>query len=205
MTAALKLDLSPRLFSSVVLVLAVALAGGAWYTLVSPKHQKASTLQAAIDSDQSKIAAARHAVVPAKKDAAAEQQAVQAALPDALAMPQLVDQLNALADQAGVTLDTVTPSTSETGAGYVDVPLTVVVDGRYFSVERFLHLVRNQVSLAKEKLFASGRLFDVASMQLDQTEPAPTVTATLQMKAYYFSPTATAPAPATTTTTTTGS
>jgi hypothetical protein len=202
-TAAMKLDVSPRIFAAMLLALAVVVSGGAWYTLVVPKHHKASTLQTSIEADQAKLAAAQHVSTTPTQDEGRQQSAVQAALPDALAMPQLVDQLNALADQAGVTLDTVTPAASETGAGYVDVPLTVVVDGRYFAVQKFLHLVRNQVSIAKSKVFASGRLFDVTGMQLDQTEPAPTVTATFQLKAYYFSPGATVPAPAPTDTTTT--
>lgn len=202
MTAVMKLDLSPRIFAAALLGTVAVLAGAAWFTVVAPKHDRAATLQTAIETDQTRIAEARRAAAQPTRNDAADQSALQAALPDALAMPQLVVQLNALADQAGVTLDTVTPTAPEAGVGYVDVPLTVVVDGRYFEVERFLHLVRNQVSLGKQKVFASGRLFDVSNMQLDQTEPAPSVTATLQMKAFYYSPAATPPAPATDTTTT---
>lgn len=199
MTAALKLDLSPRVFSAALLATMAVLAGAGWLLVVSPKHHKAATLSTEIANDQTSIAAAKQAV-SRPTAGPAEQTALSAALPDALAMPQLVDQLNALADQSGVTLDSVTPAAASPGAGYIEVPLTVVVDGRYFGVEKFLHLVRNQVSLNKAKLFASGRLFDVTGIELDQTEPAPNVTATLQMGAYYFSPASTAPAPATTTT-----
>jgi len=202
-TAALKLDLSPRVFAAALLATVAVLAGAGWFVVIAPKHDRAATLQTAIENDQTAIAAAQHAAAQPTQTDSKEQTALQVALPDALAMPQLVDQLNALADQSGVTLDTVTPAAAETGAGYVDVPLTVVVDGRYFGVEEFLHLVRNQVSLNKAKVFASGRLFDVSSVQLDQTEPAPNVTATFQMKAFYFSPTSAPPAPATSTTDTT--
>jgi Tfp pilus assembly protein PilO len=199
-TGALKLDLSPRLFAGALLATVAVLAGAGWFLVVSPKHDRAATLQSAIENDQARLASAQHAAAQPGATDKAEQGALRSALPDALAMPQLVIQLNALADQSGVTLDSVSPAAPESGAGYVDVPLTVVVDGRYFSVEKFLHLVRNQVSLEKAKVYASGRLFDVAGIQLDQTEPAPNVTGTLQMKAFYFSPTSAPPAPTTTTT-----
>jgi Tfp pilus assembly protein PilO len=103
-----------------------------------------------------------------------------------------------------VTLDTMTPQASVNESGYVSVPVNVVVDGHYFGIERFLRLVRTQVRLDKSKVSASGRLLDVQGVQLQQTEPAPTVTATLSLRAFYYSPTATQ-APATTTDTTTTS
>jgi hypothetical protein len=199
-TAVLKLDLSPRLFAAALLGTVAVIAGAAWFMVVSPKHDRAATLQSAIEADQTKIAAAQHAAAQPTPEQTGQQAATQAALPDDLAMPQIVDQLNALADQSAVTLDIVTPGAVETGVGYVDVPLTVVVDGHYFAVQKFLHLVRNQVTFAKHKLFASGRLFSVTSMQLNQTEPAPNVTATFTLKAFYFSPGAAPPAPAPTTT-----
>jgi Pilus assembly protein, PilO len=204
-TAALKLDFSPRVFAATLLGLVLVVGGATWFMVISPKQDRATSLQAAIGADRTKLAAAQHTTAQQTGGQEGQQTAAQAALPDALAMPQIVDQLDALADQSNVTLDTVTPAAVETGTGYTDVPLTVVVDGNYFSVEKFLHLVRNQVTFAKDKVFASGRLFDVESMQLNGTEPAPEVTATFQMKAFYFTPGAAPPAPAPTTTTDTAS
>jgi Tfp pilus assembly protein PilO len=198
-TAALKLDVSARAFAAALLATAVAVAGAGWFVVIAPKRHQAATLATDIQSAQAKLAAARLAAAKAK---ASERPALQAALPGELAMPQILDQLNAVADRAGVRLDTVTPAAAVAGTGYYAVPLTVVVEGRFFSDEKFLQLVRNQVALKDSKLHASGRLFDVSSMQLSTT--APTVTATLQMRAYYFSATATTAAPVTTTDTTSG-
>ena len=191
MTAALKLDLSPRVFAAALLAAAVAIAGAGWYVVVSPKRDKVATLDAAIQADQGKLAAAAHAAAQPKGTAARakrEAAALGSALPDQVAMPQIVDQLSALADQSGVTLDTVTPTAALAGAGYYTVPLTVVVDGHFFDVKTFLRLVRNQVAPENAKFSASGRLFAVTGVELDQTEPAPTVTATLQMNAYTYAP-----------------
>jgi Tfp pilus assembly protein PilO len=204
-TAALKLDLSARAFAVVLLATVIALGGAGWFASVAPKHSKASKLATAIQADQARLATAereQHALTSAAKAKEADLGALQVALPDALAMPQIVDQLDALAARAGVTLDTVTPSAAVLGVGYEAVPISVVVDGRFFAVESFLRLVRNQVQLGKEAVHARGRLLDVQSVQLDQTEPAPSVTATISMQAFYFSAHATPPSTAASTDTT---
>ncbi|HXH97825.1 MAG TPA: type 4a pilus biogenesis protein PilO, partial [Gaiellaceae bacterium] len=121
-----------------------------------------------------------------------------------LAMPQLVDQLSGLATKAKVVLDSITPAAPVYGAGYVSVPLDIKVEGHFFAVNKFLQLVRSQVSLAPTTVTANGRLLDISSVQLDQSEPAPTVTADVKMAAYYFSPGSSAPQPATTTSSASG-
>lgn len=199
MTAALKLDLSARAFAVALLSTVAVAAGASWFLLIAPKHHTAATLATEIQSEQTKLADAKSALAKAK---AAQQPALRVALPSELQMPQILDQLNAVAAKAKVTLDLVRPSAAAAGTGYYSVPLVVTVEGHFFSVEKFLQLVRNQVELKDSKLEASGRLFDVTSVQLNETPP--TVTGTLQMTAYYFSPTATA-SPVTSTTSTSGS
>lgn len=204
MTAALKLDLSSRAFAAALAAVTLVVAGAGWFLVISPEHSKASSLSQQIQAEQTKIASAirdaRHATTA--KEQSAQLKALEAALPSELAMPQIVDQLDGLAREAGVSLDTVTPGVPVIGLGYYAEPITVGVSGHYFGVRRFLHLVRTRVSLNKAKLHVTGRLYDVSGVQLQQTEPAPTVSATLNMEAFYFSPTAT-PAPVNTTATTT--
>ena len=202
MNAALKLDLSARAFALALLGTVLVLAGASWFVVISPKHDKAATLQTKIQSDQSRLAMAAHEQATKEVSAIGKDKAVDSALPQSVAMPQILEQLNAMANQSDVTLDTVTPGVTVPETGYVAVPLTVVVDGQYFAVRKFLQLVRNQVTLGKAgkpKFSASGRLFGVTSMRLDQTEPAPTVTATFNMNAYYYSPSSIVPLPASTT------
>jgi Tfp pilus assembly protein PilO len=198
MTAALKLDMSARAFAAALVAASVAIAGASWFLMIGPKRDKAATLATEVQAAQQKLADARLA---AAKEKAAQRPALQRALPGELQMPQILDQLNALATQAKVTLDSVKPTTAVAGNGYYAVPLTVGVEGNYFGVEKFLQLVRNQVTLKDSQLHASGRLLDVSSVQLNETPP--TVTGTLQMTAYYFDATAAAAAPVTTTTDTT--
>lgn len=194
MTAALKLDLSARTFAAALLATVVALAAGAWFVSIAPKHSKASQLNASIQQAQTKLSALQQAQHAQTNGIQPKQLgALSAALPSALAMPQIVDELNTIAQEANVTLDNVTPGTAVLGVGYEAEPLTVVVDGRYFAVEKFLNLVRNQVQVNKTSVQAHGRLFDVPGFTLNQTEPAPNVTATLTMSAFYYTSQVAAP------------
>jgi Tfp pilus assembly protein PilO len=151
---------------------------------VSPKRSQASKLASTIQMKQSQVSTETHqsSTVAGSAPAATLGQA----LPDVPGMPDVVDQLNALATRSGVALDTITPQAAVPGTGFEAIPLTVVVDGRYFAIEKFLQLVRKQVQVDKSRLVANGRLFDVQGVQLQQTEPAPSVTATLSLRTFYY-------------------
>jgi Tfp pilus assembly protein PilO len=201
MNKSVKLSLTSHTIALALLGLAVFIAGAGWFVVVSPKRSQATELAATIQSKQSELSLAQRTPPPSQAKAASNTAGVGEALPDDVAMPQVVEQLNALATRADVSLDTVTPQPGITGTGYVGVPLNVVIDGRYFNVEKFLRLVRTQVQIKKNHVAAAGRLYDVQRVQLQQTEPAPTVTAVLTLEAFYYSPATTTVDPNATTTT----
>ena len=195
----MKREVSPRAIAVVLLAVAVVLGAAGWFLLVSPKRSQASKLAATIATKQSQVSTEmRQASATAQP---AQTESLGKALPDVPLMPDVVDQLNALANRSGVVLDTMTPQAPVPGTGFEAIPLSVVVDGRYFAVEKFLRLVREQVQLDNSNLDAHGRLFDVQGVQLQQTEPAPSVTATLSLRTFYY---AAGVAPPTTETTTDG-
>ena len=196
----MKREITPRAIAFVLIGVAVVLGAAGWFMMVSPKRTEATKLAAAIETKQSQVSTETHQASTAAQQPAATQ-SVGKALPDVPLMPDVVDQLNTLAGTSGVALDTITPQAPVAGAGYESIPLTVVVDGRYFAVEKFLRLVRQQVQLDKTQLDANGRLFDVQGVQLQQTEPAPSVTATITLRTFYY---ATGITPAATDTTTDG-
>jgi Tfp pilus assembly protein PilO len=195
----MKREVTPRAIAFVLLGVAVVLAAAGWFILVSPKRTEASKLAATIETKQSQVSTEMHQAAAVAQPAGT--QSVGKALPDVPLIPDVVDQLNALATRSGVALDTITPQAPVPGIGFEAIPLTVVVDGHYFAVEKFLRLVREQVQLDKSHLDANGRLFDVQGVQLQQTEPAPSVTATLSLRTFYY---AAGIAPVTTDTTTDG-
>jgi hypothetical protein len=194
----MKREVTPRAIAFALIGVAVVLAAAGWFMMVSPKRSEATKLAATIETKQSQVSTQTHQASTATQPAT---ESVGKALPDVPLMPDVVDQLNALAGNAGVALDTITPQAPVPETGYEAIPLTVVVDGRYFAVEKFLRLVRQEVQLEKTQLDANGRLFDVQGVQLQQTEPAPSVTATITLRTFYY---AAGIAPAGTDTTTDG-
>jgi Tfp pilus assembly protein PilO len=180
----MKREITPRAIAFVLLGVAVVLGAAGWFLLVSPKRSQASKLASTIQMKQSQVSTETHqsSTVAGSAPAATLGQA----LPDVPGMPDVVDQLNALATRSGVALDTITPQAAVPGTGFEAIPLTVVVDGRYFAIEKFLQLVRKEVQVDKSRLVANGRLFDVQGVQLQQTEPAPSVTATLSLRTFYY-------------------
>jgi Tfp pilus assembly protein PilO len=195
----MKREITPRAMAVVLLGVAVVLGAAGWFLLVSPKRSQASKLAATIGTKQAQVSTETHQASAAAEPVQSE--SLGKALPNVPLMPDVVDQLNALATRSGVALDTITPQTPVPGTGFEAIPLTVVVDGRYFAVEKFLRLVREQVQLDQSSVAADGRLFDVQGVQLQQTEPAPSVTATLSLRTFYYEA---AVAPPTTGTTTDG-
>ena len=185
-TLGARLDRTARIVLLATLGATVLLAVAGWMLLVSPKRSQAADLKAKIAVAEARLAV-EHTQPSQGEISAAEVRQLELALPDSGEMSNLVRQLDGLARRVGVTLDSVTPA-AETGAsGYRAIPLSVVVDGKFFRVNRFLTLLRNQVQVRDGRVRGTGRLFDVQAIDFEQsTAPRPNVRATLTMAAYFY-------------------
>jgi ferric-dicitrate binding protein FerR (iron transport regulator) len=181
-----KLAASPAKTAAVVLAGLLLVSVATWFMLISPKRSKASDLQSQVASTQGELIQRQQAAAEAARNA---RQFIQLgrALPNLIATPQVINQLSRLADESKVSLDTITPAAPTFGTGYRAVPMTVVLSGQFFDVQRFLHELRNQVNVGKGKVHATGRLFDVESVILAQAPPPQKMTATLKVDAFMFS------------------
>jgi Tfp pilus assembly protein PilO len=187
---------SAKATGAIVLVVVAALAAAVWLLVVSPKRSEASDLGAQIADVQAQVSALSAQRPQASTTVSPELlKQLEVAMPDAQNMPEIVDELSALAHEAGVTVVTLSPSTEVTGDGYTTVPLSVVVQGRFFALRDFLRRLRTQTAVSASGVTAHGRLFSVESVDLQQTEPAPMVQASMTIDAYRFTGQA-APAPA---------
>ena len=165
------------------LLLAVAV----WVFVVAPKRSQAADLGAKIAAAQQQLAAQRSSRAPLTGISPAEVRDLGFAMPDGTQMPSLVRQLDRFARLAGVTLDTVTPQPETGGAGYKSIPLSVVVDGKFFGIRKFLSLLRNGVRVRGSEVHGTGRLFDVQAIDFQQsTDTRPDVRATLTLQAFAF-------------------
>jgi Tfp pilus assembly protein PilO len=183
--------LSPRVRS--VLVAAAVLAVGAlgYFLLVSPKRSQAADLQEQIEATEAQIEK-RRAESRSRRQAAPALDVrdvfrVTRAMPDDPRIPEVMLELDRLADRSGVSFESIKPQAAVEASGYRALPITVVADGKFFSVSSFIRGIRRLVRNDGGVLKANGRLLSVDSVSFAEGEALfPHVRATLTVKAFVF-------------------
>lgn len=197
-------------FIAVLAGLNVLLAVGGWLLLVSPQRSHASSAAQQLQTTQdqlNKLGASTgqlsHPKQPVIKTAALYRLAQ--AMPTNADEPDLVLGLDQLGRSSGVKVLGITPATAAANAsGYTSLPLTLTLQGSYGSLTRYLHTLRQFVSVHHGTLHSTGRLFSVTSVVLAPGDSGKTEQATVSLNAYVYGTIAGAtPLPSTTTTTTT--
>ena len=203
------LELSPEKFLIVLGGLLVLLGVAAWVIFVSPNRTKAHNLSTTIKTEQSALKKLTTTQSPTTRHAAQTQAVSQAlmtnrALPNVVGMPQILLQLNRIATEEHVSLDSVTPQATIQYSGYVAIPITIQLSGQFFGMQNFLQQLLQQVRTTKNGVSATGRLYDVTSVTIAAASIPPKVNATIILDAFQYSPVVLPPPGSTTTTTTTG-
>jgi hypothetical protein len=183
-----------------------AVAGGliivlaAWFLFVSPQRAKANELSAAVGTSQAELTTRKLALANPSATVTVKPSdlyRLTKALPDDTDMSGILLDVNRLAARNKLVFQSITPSPSISGTGYLEQPLAVVVEGRFGNISRFLGDVRTLVSVKGERLDARGRLYSVSAVSItspDSPKAFPIVKAAVTLNAYSFS----APAPTTT-------
>lgn len=191
-------------------LLLVALIG--YFGLISPKRSTAADLkkQTAAVQDQinSNRSSAFSQVLPAVRSASVF--SLTQAMPNKLETPGVIITLSQLAQNSGISFDSIQPTgsstTSTTGVSpdpFAAEQIQAKFTGSFYNLLAFLQRVRNLVRVENGKLFTAGRLFDVSGVSLAEGPKAwPQVTATLTINEFVPQP-ATATTPGTTDTTST--
>jgi Pilus assembly protein, PilO len=185
------IDFSPAKIAALLALTFVLLGAATWLILIQPKQSTANNLESTIAATQAQLAhetTTRTPPVKATHKHALSQTALSArALPNLVAMPQILLQLSRIATEEHVTLVSVVPLAAVPYANYEALPLTVTLSGKFFGVEGFLQQLRNQVHSASQTgLAATGRLYDVLGVTIDAATPAPKVSATLSLDAFNY-------------------
>ena len=194
------------------LMLLVLLVG--YFALISPKRSSAADLKQQTAAVQSQINKNRSSAftqaLPAVRSASVFK--VTQAMPNKLDTPDVILELNSLAQKSGISFDSIAPgaasSTATTAISpdpFATEPIQVQFTGSFYNLLTFLQRVRNLVRVQNGKLFTAGRLFDVSSVTLAQGAKGwPQVQATLTINEFVpQSVAATTPAAAGTDTTST--
>lgn len=216
MTARLA-SLSPRAQGAVIagVLLVVLLLG--YLVVISPKRSTAADLKkqtAAVQKqiDQNRSTAFTKAL-PAVRAASIFK--LTQAMPSQLDTPDVILQLNQLADDSGLSFDQIQPGgadssvSTDTTDPFAAEPIQVQFTGNFYNLLAFLQRVRNLVRVENGNLFTAGRLFDVSDVAFAAgAKGFPQIQATLTINAFVpQAPASTTAVPGstdTTSTTTTG-
>ena len=184
----------PAQFALVAGLLVLVLLVG-YFSLISPKRSSAADLKQQTAAVQSQIDKNRSSAftqaLPAVRSASVFK--VTQAMPNKLDTPDVILELNALAQKSGISFDSIAPggasSTSTTTTISADPfatePIQVQFTGSFYNLLTFLQRVRNLVRVQNGKLFTAGRLFDVSSVSLAQGQKGwPQVQATLTLNEF---------------------
>ncbi len=172
----------------VVATLVVILVG--WIGFVSPQRSKASSLSGEISNTELQIADNQKlAAGPIKRQSLAALRKLQTAVPELAKQPQLLRQLSSMARTSDTELDSIAPAVPLAGTSTESLPLTVILKGHYFAIQRFLRLMRASSDLRNGHLVGRGRLFTVDNISFATgsggTGSSPgVITATLAINAF---------------------
>jgi Pilus assembly protein, PilO len=179
-------------------LLLVALLG--YFLVVSPQRSKAADLQKQIVSTQKQVDAA-HALVAKAKNAqkvkVADLFKLTKAMPDNPDEAGVLLDLQNVARLSGIDFASISVLPSTALSSYQVIPLQVEFDGNFYSLSDFLFRLRNLVDVRRGALDATGRLFAVDNVALDEgAHLFPQIRAQIKIDAFVYgtgSPSAVAP------------
>lgn len=188
-------EISPRAAYILVALGFVLFLMLGWFTLISPQRDKAAQLDQEIDATRVLLAAP----VPepaAVLDPEEASERLVTAMPDAVDMPAVVLDLNRMAGEAGVRLDSIAPAPPVAQATYQTQPINVTLQGSFFGFSDFLRRLRAEARVVEGQVQGDGRLYAVETISFAEGQPRfPNLTATLTISTA-FGPVAPAPPPA---------
>jgi Tfp pilus assembly protein PilO len=167
-------------------VLLALIAG--WFLVVSPKRSDVKSLKQEIAATQDQIATAHGVQTPSQPAIrVADLFKLSRAMPNTADIPGVLLQLSRVAEETGVTFQSITPHDPTALGAYQRITIDLTFQGRFYDLSDFLYRLRNLVDVHQGVLTATGRLFSVDSITFNQGEQDfPQVKASLTVSAYVF-------------------
>jgi hypothetical protein len=147
--------------------LLVALVG--YMLLIRPQQAELKDVKAQIADVQNTITDYQQAAQQAKPTAVpkikvADIYRLARAMPSDIDMPDVLIELNDVADASGVTIDSIAPQSPAAGNGFELQPLSLSCHGDFYSLTDFVYRIRTLVNVRHGQLEAGGRLFAIESI-----------------------------------------
>jgi hypothetical protein len=141
-------------------VLLITLAG--WFLLVAPKRSKAADLDAKTSTAQVELVSTqRFLKSSAGRKSVLQLKQLTRAVPADTRMSEIIRQLTRAARVAGVRVTGITPSALVSTTGGQAVPVTLLAEGHYFRLQKFVHLLRAAAVVSGNSVHVSGRLLAI--------------------------------------------
>jgi hypothetical protein len=183
-----KLPPAAQIVIAVVVILLIAVVG--WFGLVHPKNGKAAKLAKDVDAANAKLVQAQAALSAAKQQKpirVANLFRLVKAMPDAQDMSGILLQLSRVAQDTGISFESIKPGNPVSLTGYAVVPITLNFSGNFYDLSDFLLRLRTLVAVRHGELDASGRLFAVDTLGFGPGKAGfPTIEATLTVDAFVY-------------------
>ena len=158
--------LSGRLVALIAAAVVIVVVLVGWILLVSPQRSKAAQLGTQIADTQAKVAQTQAYVSnPATRRNVRDLTRLKKVLPDTPRMSQILRQLTAVSAASGVRVTSITPSALVGSSGGEAVPIALAVQGHYFGISKFLHILRTEAYAVGTNVRGTGRLYSVDSIQ----------------------------------------
>ena len=198
------LQVTPRTLALLLAALVCLLGLGGWFGLVASQRNSATSLDSQVADAQVNLGALKTASTPAKTGTtkakahaaakhkagahASQLQQLKAAFPTEVGMPSILLQVQRLASQSGVSLESFAPSMPVPQSGYDSIAIDVTVAGRYKEIQRFVHALRMSAASVHGRVHATGRLFSVETVGITAAaDGLPALTATIMLDAFVYS------------------
>jgi Pilus assembly protein, PilO len=165
----------------------LALVAG-WFLVISPKRSDVTSLKRQIDDTRDQISAAHGVRIPSQPAIrVADLFRLSRAMPNTADIPGVLLQISRVAEEAGVNFQAITPHDPVALGAYQEIDIDLTFQGRFYDLSDFLYRLRNLVDVHEGVLNASGRVFSVKSITLNQGEQNfPQVKAALTVSAFVF-------------------
>src|SRR5205085_9305979 len=141
-----------RINGRLALLLAIAglliLVLGGRFVIVSPQGSNAARLNTQIDDATTELAATQAFLrSPAAHESIANLRRLGVALPDDVKMSEILRQLAWASRVSGVSIASITPSLPVSSSGAQALPIALSVNGHYFRIAKFMHLLRTRAEV----------------------------------------------------------
>lgn len=192
---------SPKGRVGVMVAAGLLILAAMWFLLVSPQQSKAVELEQQISAARAELSQRRLAIARPSAEVTVKPSdlfRLTKALPNEAGVAGVLLDVNRLAGGNELDFRSIAPSAPVAGTGYLQQPITVVVQGRFTDISHFLGDLRTLVKVRKNRLDARGRLYSVTRVDMgepDNDKKFPIVKATVTLNAYSFSAPVPAPAP----------